>query len=122
MLKTFLKNTSLALMATAALAFSTMTASAATYGYVTQGNSTFTPLPLNGFDIMFALTSNNNGKKNKVAEYYGMTGANETRYTVGLNYWLTPSSVFKTAYEFDHQGGPNADRHNALLIQFVTGF
>ena len=50
------------------------------------------------------------------------TGADEERYTVGLNYWLGPTSVFKLAYEFDHQSGPEADRHNAVLMQFVTGF
>ncbi len=50
------------------------------------------------------------------------TGTDESRYTVGLNYWLGPSSVFKVAYEFDCQSGPEADRHNAVLVQFVTGF
>lgn len=50
------------------------------------------------------------------------TGVNETRYTVGLNYWLGQSTVFKTAYEFDGQSGPEAERHNAVLLQFVTGF
>jgi hypothetical protein len=51
-----------------------------------------------------------------------LTGADEKRYTVGLNYWLGPSTVVKAAYEFDRQSGPNADRHNAVLLQFVTGF
>src|SRR6266536_2083373 len=50
------------------------------------------------------------------------TGADERRYSVGLNYWLSPSTVVKVAYEFDHQSGPEADRHNAVLLQFVTGF
>ncbi len=50
------------------------------------------------------------------------TGADESRYSFGLNYWLGPSSVFKVAYEIDHQSGPNADRHNAVLLQFATGF
>ena len=50
------------------------------------------------------------------------TGTDESRYTVGLNYWLGPSSVFKLAYEFDRQSGPEAARHNAVLLQFVTGF
>ena len=49
-------------------------------------------------------------------------GVDQTRYTVGLNYWLGPVTVFKTAYEFDHQSGPNADHHNGVLAQFVTGF
>jgi hypothetical protein len=51
-----------------------------------------------------------------------LTGVDERRYTVGLNYWLGPSTVVKAAYEFDHQQGPNADRHNAVLVQFATGF
>ena len=51
-----------------------------------------------------------------------LTGVNETRYTVGLNYWLGQSTVFKAAYEFDGQSGPEAERHNAVLLQFVTGF
>ena len=50
------------------------------------------------------------------------TGVDETRYTVGLNYWLGPSSVVKVAYAFDGQSGPNADRHNGLMLQFATGF
>ena len=51
-----------------------------------------------------------------------LSGVDEVRYTVGLNYWLAPMTVFKVAYEFDHQNGPEADRHNATLVQFVTGF
>ena len=50
------------------------------------------------------------------------TGADETRSTFGLNYWLGPSSVVKVAYAFDGQSGPNADRHNGLMLQFATGF
>jgi hypothetical protein len=50
------------------------------------------------------------------------TGVDEHRYTIGLNYWLGPSTVIKVAYEFDHQTGPNADAHNATLVQFATGF
>ena len=50
------------------------------------------------------------------------TGTDETRYSFGLNYWLGPSSVLKVAYEIDHQSGPNADAHNAVLVQFATGF
>ncbi|MBI3416454.1 MAG: hypothetical protein HY043_14255 [Verrucomicrobia bacterium] len=50
------------------------------------------------------------------------TGTDEHRYTIGLNYWLGPTTVAKVAYEFDHQNGPNADRHNAVLLQLATGF
>lgn len=50
------------------------------------------------------------------------TGVDEERYTVGLNYWLAPTTVFKAAYEWDQQSGPEADHHNAVLMQFVMGF
>ena len=50
------------------------------------------------------------------------TEVNEQRYTFGLNYWLSPSSVFKLAYEWDTQSGPSAEPHNAWLMQFVAGF
>jgi hypothetical protein len=50
------------------------------------------------------------------------TGVDESRYTVGLNYWFGPSTVVKVAYEWDHQTGPNSDPHNAIMAQFVTGF
>ncbi len=83
MLKHIIRTTGFALAAAAALAFSTTTASAVTYGVLTQGSSTYTPLPLNGFDVMFALTSNNNGQKAKVAEVYGMTGAGENLLVSG---------------------------------------
>ncbi len=49
-------------------------------------------------------------------------GVDERRSTVGLDYWIGPSTVVKTAYEFDHQSGANASRHNTLLIQLATGF
>lgn len=51
-----------------------------------------------------------------------LTGVDERRWTVGLNYWLNPSSVLKIAYEFDRQRGANADRHNGFLLQLATGF
>jgi hypothetical protein len=48
------------------------------------------------------------------------TGTDEWRYTIGLNYWLTPMTVFKTAYQIDNSNGGTA--HNAFLVQFATGF
>ena len=43
----------------------------------------------------------------------------ESRYTLGLDYWITPTIVLQTAYEFDFQKpNPNA---NALLIQLGIG-
>lgn len=47
-------------------------------------------------------------------------GTEESRYTMGLNYWLGPITVVKFAYQFDHNDGDIA--HNAWLLQFATGF
>jgi hypothetical protein len=50
----------------------------------------------------------------------GLGDPEETRWTVGLNYWLSPSTVLKAAYEWDQPNGePN---RNALLIQTAMGF
>ncbi len=49
-------------------------------------------------------------------------GVDETRYTVGLDYWIGPSTVVKAAYQFDRQSGPNAEPHDTLLLQMATGF
>jgi hypothetical protein len=44
----------------------------------------------------------------------------EERWTIGLDYWLTPITVVKAAYEWDKpRGEPNA---NAFLLQVSTGF
>ena len=48
------------------------------------------------------------------------TGTNERRNTVGLNYWLTAMTVVKAAYQLDSTDG-GVD-HNAVLVQFATGF
>jgi hypothetical protein len=48
------------------------------------------------------------------------TGFDESRNTVGLNYWLSPMTVFKAAYEWDSRDGDTA--HDATLLQFATGF
>jgi hypothetical protein len=50
----------------------------------------------------------------------GLGDPEETRLTLGLNYWLSPSTVVKAAYEWDKPNGePN---RNALLIQTAMGF
>jgi hypothetical protein len=50
----------------------------------------------------------------------GLGDPEETRWTLGLNYWLSPSTVLKAAYEWDQPNGePN---RNALLIQTAMGF
>jgi hypothetical protein len=48
-------------------------------------------------------------------------GFDERRWTVGLNYWIGPSTVFKLAYEFDRQNGTGQDG-DAFLAQFAVGF
>ena len=48
-------------------------------------------------------------------------GFDEDRWTVGLNYWLNPSTVVKAAYEFDHQNG-SGHSGNAFLLQVAVGF
>jgi hypothetical protein len=50
----------------------------------------------------------------------GLGNPAETRWTVGLDYWLSPSTVVKAAYEWDQ---PNGERNkNALLFQAAMGF
>ena len=50
----------------------------------------------------------------------GLGDPSETRWTLGLNYWLSPSTVIKAAYEWDK---PNGERNrNALLLQTAMGF
>ena len=50
----------------------------------------------------------------------GLGDPEETRWTLGLNYWLSPSMVLKAAYEWDQ---PNSEpNRNALLIQTAIGF
>ena len=50
----------------------------------------------------------------------GLGDPSETRWTLGLNYWLSPSTVVKAAYEWDK---PNGERNrNALFFQTAMGF
>lgn len=48
----------------------------------------------------------------------------ETRWTLGLDYWVTSALVIKVAYEWDHQNDPAgvARGANAFLAQFALGF
>lgn len=48
-------------------------------------------------------------------------GADESRVTIGLNYWSSASSVFKLAYQFDDTDSPGEDS-NAVLLQWAVGF
>jgi hypothetical protein len=41
-------------------------------------------------------------------------------YTIGLNYWLNPTTVLKIAYEFDNVRGDQDQ--NALLMEAAIGF
>ena len=50
----------------------------------------------------------------------GLGAPEEERWTLGLDYWLSPSTVVKAAYEWDN---PRGERNkNALLLQVATGF
>ena len=54
------------------------------------------------------------------ADPSGLGDPSETRWTIGLDYWLSPSTVIKAAYEWDQ---PNGERNrNALLLQTAMGF
>lgn len=48
-------------------------------------------------------------------------GFDEQRWTFGLNYWLTPSTVIKAAYEFDDKNGGARDQ-DAFMMQMAVGF
>jgi hypothetical protein len=48
-------------------------------------------------------------------------GFDEQRWTLGLNYWVTPSAVVKLAYEFDDKNGGARDQ-NAFMMQAAVGF
>lgn len=50
----------------------------------------------------------------------GLGDPSETRWTIGLDLWLSPSTVVKAAYEWDQ---PNGQRNrNALFFQTAMGF
>jgi len=50
----------------------------------------------------------------------GPGAIDEERWTLGLDYWLGPSTAIKAAYEWDQpHGQPNT---NAVLLQAVMGF
>jgi len=50
----------------------------------------------------------------------GLGAPEEERWTLGLDYWVGPSTVVKAAYEWDN---PQGERNkNALLLQVATGF
>ena len=48
-------------------------------------------------------------------------GFDEARWTLGLNYWVTPSAVIKAAYEFDDKNGGARDQ-DAFMLQVAVGF
>ncbi len=47
-------------------------------------------------------------------------GFDERRWSFGLDYWLNASTLFKVAYETDHQNGLGQSG-DAFLLQFVVG-
>ncbi len=48
-------------------------------------------------------------------------GFDEERWTLGLNYWVTPSAVIKVAYELDNKNGGARDQ-DAFILQVAVGF
>ena len=48
-------------------------------------------------------------------------GFDEQRWTFGINYWLTPSTVIKIAYESDDKNGGARDQ-DAFMMQMAVGF
>ena len=48
-------------------------------------------------------------------------GFDEQRWSLGLDYWITPSVVVKAAYEFDNKNGGARDQ-DAFMLQFAAGF
>src|SRR5712692_10299729 len=48
-------------------------------------------------------------------------GFDEQRWTFGLDYWLTPSTVIKIAYEVDDKNGGARDQ-DAFMMQMAVGF
>ena len=48
-------------------------------------------------------------------------GFDEERWSFGLDYWLTPSTVIKVAYELDDKNGGARDQ-DAFMLQVAVGF
>src|SRR5438128_2824013 len=57
----------------------------------------------------------------RINQLHTPVGFDEQRWTFGLNYWLTPSTVIKAAYEVDDKNGGARDQ-NAFLMQAAVGF
>ena len=47
-------------------------------------------------------------------------GGKESRWIPGIDYWLTPRTVLKTAYAFDNR--ENSEDNNIFALQLATGF
>lgn len=48
-------------------------------------------------------------------------GTDESRVTIGLNYWTSASSVFKLAYQFDDVDSPGMGS-DTVMLQWAIGF
>jgi hypothetical protein len=48
-------------------------------------------------------------------------GFDEERWSFGLDYWLSPSTVIKAAYELDNKNGGARDQ-DAFMLQVAVGF
>ena len=57
----------------------------------------------------------------RLNQLHSPVGFDEQRWTLGLNYWLTPGTVIKAAYEFDDKNGVGVDQ-DAFMMQMAVGF
>src|SRR6266487_3788002 len=57
----------------------------------------------------------------RLRQLHTPVGFDEQRWTLGLNYWVTPSAVVKLAYEFDDKNGGARDQ-DAFMMQAAVGF
>lgn len=65
----------------------------------------------------------------RIDQFHSPLALAEQRYTIGLDYWLSPSTVFKAAYEIDRQHGLAndpfgnfAENGHAFWLQVAVGF
>jgi hypothetical protein len=61
------------------------------------------------------------GRYDRLNQLHTPVGFDEQRWTLGLNYWLTPGTVIKAAYEFDDKNGGARDQ-DAFMMQMAVGF
>lgn len=109
--------------------------------YDASGALGFGPLPINGNDrnggyaqVSYRPSKASSASLSKtewIVRYDALDlpssapeNVDERRWTLGLDYWLTPSVVAKVAYQFDDKDDPAGieDDSNALLFGLAMGF